>query len=1006
MRRIFLIAASCVATAVPGALSAQASANDLSPIITPGGHIDIAVPNGKARSVSIDLSDVIDSRGSIAGLKVEAVRGRQSIGRRTALVREPGGSVTLQFARPFDRVRIHDSEGSVTATVSNIQFCPIRVMRDGTCLSAHGPIKAKIAKWPIYALAAGETPGTVPGTVSPGDRPAPVVRPSTPQTPVAPSVPTQSPGEGAKPPAAPVTPPSTPVSKPTPAPAAPPAKTPAPTPAQPETPSQPPVTPTLPPEVIPEDQNEEEAPEAPEETPETNEEAVFGETRPIDRENVFKVQIGSGHENPFIDKGGIGSYCHYSDIYNNIKTYMQDVKFDENGLPIFPNGDRDDHVFLCGDQFFGSGNAINAISVEAEKGSWALSVLKNDGIEPNTYGMSDHRDSALRSTFKLLNDQAQFRYRIRRPLDERPRLIREKDANGADLGTQEDLEKGVATTREWRRRFRGVGEVRVMDISGALGPDDLIRYDRFPDSMDSLLWKAASPITGGQNAQADLGKGTGYFYNHTPLEARLRMASEVGAIYHHNFPCRMFEHKGNYEPGVIGQRVQSWFARQEVPLEVRESLLNDTPYQHVDEFGEDMLEMRELVTDDKVLVEIANEIWNYAPPYRDCLDYMERRHDWLAEQRGFMKDVPAAQKSMVQAGYDSTIAIARLRREFPELQWVGIAAIHTANFSDWVVRPQTFCEPPETPSRTFNLSLYSFICGYQQARQDIMNDPALSADLAIPPETFGDWFRVQGTTYFLFSYCRTKNEALTAQRCADVAPRDRIYTPGGYDLRQLVNLQESEIKSMLSMELRDFITKKSNEGRADSRPGETAFSLDWQREAFVALAEHAAAEGAQTGAYEGGNHRNWGSESQCWNVGMNEAECRELRRKYARIERSTEWALMQAAVHDEARDAGWITVSEFEPIGAQGEEYSFAAARDLYDVTARYCETVRFFVPNVIPMGMTALNVGKSPQQMCGGMDEYLANAKDNNYYIGNDIPDPWELIPGYRPYGAEVDAR
>ena len=104
--------------------------------------------------------------------------------------------------------------------------------------------------------------------------------------------------------------------------------------------------------------------------------------------------------------------------------------------------------------------------------------------------------------------------------------------------------------------------------------------------------------------------------------------------------------------------------------------------------------------------------------------------------------------------------------------------------------------------------------------------------------------------------------------------------------------------------------------------------------------------------------------------------------------------LVQTAVHDAAVDAGWVGISDFMPFEGGAPFYAFGARQDFDHVTPRYCEYVRWMHSNpTVPVGLEDDNP-TIPQARCGAMIAYLNQAKANNYYVGEEIPEASTLIP------------
>ncbi|MEM9989483.1 MAG: hypothetical protein AAF723_08185, partial [Pseudomonadota bacterium] len=114
--------------------------------IQPGGYVEVPVPSGKATTLAIGFEDVVDEKGSVATFRVEVMRNSNIVGARFVNMREPGGQTLQHFRRPFDRVRIRDNEGSVTATIDTLNFCRLSLSRQSQCTTVNGGVRAQNAE--------------------------------------------------------------------------------------------------------------------------------------------------------------------------------------------------------------------------------------------------------------------------------------------------------------------------------------------------------------------------------------------------------------------------------------------------------------------------------------------------------------------------------------------------------------------------------------------------------------------------------------------------------------------------------------------------------------------------------------------------------------------------------------------------------------------------------------------------------------------------------------------
>ena len=70
-----------------------------------GAEISVRVPVGDARTVRVEFSNVQDRNGRIASFRLRALQDGRIVGNQRVTVIEPGGIVTREFPRPFDRGR-------------------------------------------------------------------------------------------------------------------------------------------------------------------------------------------------------------------------------------------------------------------------------------------------------------------------------------------------------------------------------------------------------------------------------------------------------------------------------------------------------------------------------------------------------------------------------------------------------------------------------------------------------------------------------------------------------------------------------------------------------------------------------------------------------------------------------------------------------------------------------------------------------------------------------------
>ena len=120
----------------------------------------------------------------------------------------------------------------------------------------------------------------------------------------------------------------------------------------------------------------------------------------------------------------------------------------------------------------------------------------------------------------------------------------------------------------------------------------------------------------------------------------------------------------------------------------------------------------------------------------------------------------------------------------------------------------------------------------------------------------------------------------------------------------------------------------------------------------------------QVGSYEGGNHTNVGKH---W-TGKRQ-QYPQIDAFHLNMHRSVEMAIIQAAVHDAAVDAGWMGLSDFGTIQRHPAQHIFGARRFFDDVTPIWCEYVRWMKQDLAqPVGLPADNSEPGPFQKCGAV--------------------------------------
>jgi hypothetical protein len=934
-----------------------------------GGFIELEVPKGRARAVIVELSEVADRNGTLANFRVEVHRANRLIASRRVLLQEPGGTFAHEFNRPFDRIRVYDDEGTLEARVTKVTFCPVRLAREELCSTEIDPEWRAVEGAPDRQDSeiddGREKPVLVAdgGTAKKGDAAWPIkidpvipVRVDRPQTGTGSGSGNGnggsggggtggnggnggnaggggsggqtdgssggdtggSPGAGG---------------------------------------------------------NEGSGGD----TGAADDFPFFGERTPITRMTGVTVQAGSKfyapdtETNPWADQSKLTGL---PGVYDGFTLAMprRSILLNALGMPIFESAwagktVRMGWVWGMTNQDFGS---------EDVAGTWLLSYGPDMEVELSS-SMNMISEEPGRKVYRCIRGRScTSDIVIKRAPDNAkpPVLCQLTDGDGRKVSDCDDLNDGLITRERWRRAMYGYGEFRPMTMSSTTDrSSSMIRYDSFA-RVEDASWNTQNPSvdTYGVEGLKDLNSDRGIMRQWVPTEARLRAAWEMGAIYHHNFPHLAFEHRGDVDPKVVGPWAEELWADQSIPLQNKLALFNDTELQHVDEFGADVMANRQYVVKNQVKVEMSNETWNFANPYFIQHHYYLARAEKLAKDMG--RPVPdTGHPVAIQTGYDLTKAIARLRKQYPAIEWRGVMAIQTA----YVMQDKTNHPWHATSDKWINYKLKSQLEGYELFWRDYeANRETWSKLYASKPELPGHWFEVHGTTYFSLS-----------------ARRDDMKT-------HMAGLPPAELKEYLAdrskwpalrAEILDwFVNGPADPGQPTDERGSrvasgSAAQLDhW----FRVLANHAALSGMQVGSYEGGNHADYGTHY----YGRTD-EFPGLKAFWRDFHDSTEFGLIQAAVHDRAVDAGWKTLADFDMFERRAESTIFGTRRTFADVNPIWCEFARWMPRNPPkPKGLEDAVDLKSPHQKCGAMIDYLNQARNNGYYVGQRIKSPEELIP------------
>lgn len=705
-----------------------------------------------------------------------------------------------------------------------------------------------------------------------------------------------------------------------------------------------------------------------------------GERTPISRMTTVKVQAGPyAHGSylptqPWIDQAKLAHMWSYRRRGDEVIRKI-DIQLNEFGMPLFPAGHRPGTgTYMSAGGIWMGTRHQGAVDVA---GTWEVQHAANVKLNLWTRDMEIVSETPTATRVSCaLNASCAIMIQIEEaPAGARaPTLVQITDGNGRAVSDKRDLANGLITRERWRKALYGYGELRMMVGSSATDiSSSVIRYDEFPN-MDFAIWGENAPKLDFKRREglANLKNTKGLRKAFVPVEARLRAAYEIGAVYHHNFPHLFLEHRGDIDPALIGEWAVALWADQSVPMEKKLALFNDYELQHVDAFGADMMANQQYIVNNQVKVEVSNETWNYAFPWNIQATYFERKAQAVADKMG-RPDLPEAMKSHIQTGYDLTKTVARLRKMFPAIEWRGVMAVHTAR-SGTARNPKN--PAPETPSGYRNLSLHSLMTGYELFWQDYeANRGEWSQLYAAKPARPGDWFEVQGTTYFFLSA-----ELPDGKTHLGGIPPEELQ-------RRVANRRQWPA---LRAELLDFfVNGDADRGAVTDPRGKVAgiSSLAIARRHFRALSEHAAVYGMQVGSYEGGSHANPGT---YYKDRLDEFP--ELALFWRDFADSVEMGLIQASVHDAAVAEGWMTLSDYDLFNAETDYHIFGTRRSFEHLSGRYCEYARWMpVQPTRPLGLAANT--PTPRAECGRLLTYLDQARANRYYVGQTIPTLTSLL-------------
>ena len=757
--------------------AAQATRSGSAMTLTPGGYVDITVPSGRARAVALELNGVSDPIGGVASFRLEAVRAGRVVGRKNIDIAEPGGVIVEHFQRPFDRIRLRDREGALAATVGMATFCGLSMLTPGECVTATGP---SASEWVARSDDLPEAPGAISPDPSDPDPIAP--SPETPTIVTTPTTePTPTPGQDGDQFAS-LTPTDNAAEAPTPS------------PTDGGTPTDP----------LPRITEGEGDGEASLDTGITVPRAgggvsdgdsggaeievfsgpIFGEQTKIQSYDELmpagaKMMVQAGPfagvwrtATPWRDQAKVAATWEGRERGQVAFTSL-DVVLNDVGMPIPTEAQASSPTFgfRTGELPWAFGDVGGWDDVA---GTWRITSSPDVHIHLHNPagGLQKLRETDTQLDFRCTTTNGNCAHNLvvlgvepgSRATLTPPALTQLTDADGRPVA---DSDTDYMTREVWRRSNYGFNVVRLMDHSGATsGAASVIRFDEFP-TVDYAIWGESAPKFShhGREGRLNIKEKRGVQKSFTPIEARVRTAWDIGAIYHHNFPHLFLEHRGRPDPETIGDWAVQLWADSSIPEEDKLALLNDYELQHVDEFGREILRLREAqiaagTFDERVhntvLVEVSNETWNTGYPWNTQRAYFIRKAAARAEEMG--RPAPTYMPNAVQTGYALTQAVARLRKQFPQVQWRGVMATQTQYTS-----PYRGDLHFATPGGAYNSPLVQLVRGYELFWQDYeANRASWEAEYAPEPELPGDWFEAQGTTYYSLAENNASGENVLA----------------------------------------------------------------------------------------------------------------------------------------------------------------------------------------------------------------------------------------------------
>lgn len=745
----------------------------------------------------------------------------------------------------------------------------------------------------------------------------------------------------------------------------------------------------------------------------------FGETTPIVTPSRTEIQLGFAYYGRGHTHGPLVDMIHYTGnprvmLGTTVAVETVDMTYNAQGVPLIPTALETadpNHYIDLGKMFafseqLPSRPAVNADDVAgtwvyecdanttidwqlAPAANWTVISQTSTRIEAKGIPTADAPTLTIRPYITSSNASSA-----------QPTLIRTKFADDSPTGNVARHAAGYICRQEFVEQAWGADYVRVMNNSGAIGDNALVvRFDQVADVSDLGWFCIGSPFPYKFNPFAptaapsyDVVDGSGVPGVYFPYEARVRMAYELGSSPHITLPPYLFENAENYDPVVLGPSAEEWWADGSLTDSQREAFLNDTELQHIDAFAAKMLTLRNVLVDNKCKIEVGNEGWSTAQPYSTFRDYALRAFPFVSASMGRSTASPAGtDMSMVHHGYLVTKAIARLRKQAPAIQWVGVMA----GFLTDIVPNSPFTAGPTVDGGFYNRTLFSLAEGYRLFWEDFNNNPNWATLYAPEPAALGHWFHfsVSGYHYLQGFPVEAGNvpvdqaDSLNGNKTviAAMAPATLEATSADSALWQLM--------------WQDWIEWNFDGTVQAGQYGALSTAADLRRR-FRAAVETAAHYGARCEQYEGGGHMTLG---QHYSDKIGEWPSM-LPPMWQAFQESTEMALLNAQARDIALDPGatkggapipgFVGLSHFTVFQASADgSYTGGLRRSFADHSPSWIEITRLFDATKSPPPGTTGLVSWATTYPNG--QAYFDAAAANDYYHDGafTIPTPNALL-------------